>query len=110
MFLFHPFLVCKLGTYNGHPMAGSFIPSGQSLPISAINRYVYGGSFQLSLPYDGGDVLPPGRIVDLNISNFDSKNSSAVLTWTAPRDNYNVSDNLGEQEIPSPNVKSYLIF
>ncbi len=77
-------------------MAGSLIPSVQPLPLSStLNRYVYGGSFQLSLPYDDRDVLPPGRVTDLTISGFDSKNSSVDLNWTAPKDDYNVSTVLG---------------
>lgn len=95
IFLFKSVFNYALGTYNRHPTAGSLIPSGQPSPLPSFNRFVYGGSFQLSLPYDGRDVLPPGRITDLSISDYDSQNSSVELKWTGPKDDYDASSTLG---------------
>lgn len=75
-------------------MAGSFIPVSKPTSLStSFNRYVYGGSFRLTEPFDGRDVLPPGRVTDLKISN--SNNNTIELNWTGPRDNYGASSVLG---------------
>lgn len=82
------------GIFNGHPSAGSSIPSSQPTPRpTSFNRYVYGGSFQLIYPYDGRDVFPPGRITNLAILNFNSNNSTVELNWTGPKDDYDASTN-----------------
>ncbi|KAI9559833.1 hypothetical protein GHT06_013840 [Daphnia sinensis] len=82
------------GIFNGHPSAGSSIPSSQPTPRStSFNRYVYGGSFQLNYPFDGRDVLPPGRITNLAIVNFNSNNATVELNWTGPKDDYGESTN-----------------
>lgn len=77
-------------------MAGSFIPVSQPTPLpTTFNRYVYGGSFLLSQSYDGRDVLPPGRITDLKINDFNSNNASVELNWTGPKEDYGASSLLG---------------
>jgi hypothetical protein len=87
-----------IGTYNGHPTSGSLINSSQPSSLPSFNRFVYGGSFQLNLPYDGRDVLPPGRITDLSLNNYDTYNSSVELKWTGPKDDYNASSILGNNK------------
>jgi hypothetical protein len=57
------------------------------------NRFEYGPSFQLtSLPTNGFDLIPPQRITDLTILSYDSSSRTAVLGWTAPKDNYGTGD------------------
>lgn len=95
---FHISSIQYLGNYTGqHPMAGSSIPV--SMPtnlMTKFNRFVYGGSFQLNQPFDGIDVLPPARVIDLSINN--AYNQSVIeLKWTASTDNYGLSTTLGNR-------------
>lgn len=77
-------------------MAGSFIPVSMPTDLATkFNRYFYGGSFQLTQPFDERDVSPPARVIDLSI-NY-SNVSVIELKWTAPADNYGLSSTLGNQ-------------
>ena len=82
------------GTYSGHPSAGSLIPVNQSTATDHFIRYVYGGSFGLTRPYDGQDAWPPTRVKDLTISWYN--NSMVELVWSAPKDNYGSSSAYGK--------------
>lgn len=76
-------------------MAGSFIPVSMPTDLATkFNRHVYGGSFQFIIPFDGRDVSPPARVIDLSINIY---NESVVeLRWTGPKDNYGQSPTLGK--------------
>lgn len=57
------------------------------------NRFEYGPSFQLtSVPTNGLDLIPPQRITDLTILSYDFSDRTAVLGWTASKDNYGTGD------------------
>jgi len=84
---------CILGSFNGKPSAGSSIPIGAPIPLPLkARRYVYGGAFALSRPYNGSDVYPPDRVKDLQVKSFNS--SRLKLSWTAPKDNYGTSNTI----------------
>lgn len=86
-------IFCITGVFDGKPSAGSFIPIGSPIPQALkARRYVYGGAFTLSRPYNGSDTYPPDRVKDLQVKSFNS--SSLKLSWTAPKDNYGTSNTI----------------
>jgi hypothetical protein len=44
------------------------------------------------VPTNGLDLIPPQRITDLTILSYDSSSRTAVLGWTASKDNYGTGD------------------
>jgi hypothetical protein len=83
-----------VGVYSRQPTTGSVIPMSNPVPAAIqFNRFEYGPSFQLtSVPTNGLDLIPPQRITDLTILSYDSSSRTAVLGWTASKDNYGTSD------------------
>ncbi|XP_046463206.1 calcium-activated chloride channel regulator 4A-like [Daphnia pulex] len=82
------------GVYSRQPTTGSVIPMSDPVPAAIqFNRFEYGPSFQLtSVSTNGVDLIPPQRITDLTILSYDSSSRTAILGWTASKDNYGTSD------------------
>lgn len=73
-------------------MSGSLITVEKpTLLETAFNRYVYGGSFELTQHFDSRDVLPPGRVTNLALNYFDFSTATAEFGWVAPKDDYGSS-------------------
>ncbi|EFX81284.1 hypothetical protein DAPPUDRAFT_317777 [Daphnia pulex] len=80
--------------YSRQPTTGSVIPMSDPVPAAIqFNRFENGPSFQLTnLPTNGVDLIPPQRITDLTILSYDSSSRTAILGWTASKDNYGTGD------------------
>jgi hypothetical protein len=79
--------------YDRPPTTGSYIQVTQPMTVAdEFNRFSYGPSFRLLAGSLNGDRIPPMRITDLTIVSYDSSNGKAVLSWTAPMDNYGTGE------------------
>ena len=72
---------------------GSVIPMTFPVPVALqFNRFDYGPSFQLAALPSNSDSIPPQRVTDLSVVEYDSSSRTLVLGWTASKDNYGAGD------------------
>ena len=78
------------GTYSRPPTAASCIEMAD--PIDAVDQFIrfeYGASVQVRFTSSStADVIPPLRIGDLVVSGYDVSSKQALLSWTAPLDDF----------------------
>jgi len=78
------------GKYERAPTTPGSIPIGA--PVSAatqFNRLGYGPSFMVNhRAIHNVDNLPPQRITDLTLEDYDAATKEIILTWSCPLDNF----------------------